>query len=231
MRFVLSVAIQIALFLLPWRLRRLGLLCLGYRIDRSARIRLSIIHARRVDIGPDAYVGYLNWIAHLDELIIGEGSAISHLNWITGAKPKAIAACYSAERWRVSALRIGTRSGILSRHHIDCSNAVEIGDYTTVGGWGTYIVTHGIEPETWSLSTEPVRIGSRVALGARCTLLKGAVVPDDCLVATHACVVKVHRERFVMLAGVPAEPVKRYSPDCAIWRLGQEGVVQPIAAE
>lgn len=58
----------------------------------------------------------------------------------------------------------------------------------------------------------PVVIGSNVFLGARVTVLPGAVIEDDVVVAAHAVVRGTLRSGFVY-GGVPAREIKALSPE------------------
>jgi acetyltransferase-like isoleucine patch superfamily enzyme len=206
MRLPASVAIQIALFLLPWRLRRLGLLFLGYRIHRSARVGFSIIHSKKVDLGPASCIGHLNWIADLDELTIGESGSIGQMNWITG--PGKLAPIFAHVKGRVSALRIGRHASILNRHHVDCTHTVEIGDWTIVSGWYTQIVTHGANPVNYRISCSPIRIGSNSVLGTGCIILKGTEIADCSCISAGSCLSGKYRESYTLIAGSPARVIR-----------------------
>lgn len=63
----------------------------------------------------------------------------------------------------------------------------------------------------------PVHIGRNVFIGARVTLLPGAVVDDDVVVAAHA-VVRGHLASGWVYGGVPARPLHRLKapPDAAL---------------
>lgn len=58
-------------------------------------------------------------------------------------------------------------------------------------------------------SPQPVTIGSHVWLGARATLLKGAHVPDGCVVGWGSIVTRRFEERDCVLVGSPARTVRR----------------------
>ena len=68
----------------PWPIRRWMLNAFfGYKIDRTAKIGLSWIRPRRLVVGKGSYIGHLNVVKGLDDLIIGEAVVIGRMNWIT----------------------------------------------------------------------------------------------------------------------------------------------------
>lgn len=56
--------------------------------------------------------------------------------------------------------------------------------------------------------SEPITIGNNVWLGANVTILKGAHIGDNCIVATGSVVIRGHYEANSILAGNPAKIVK-----------------------
>ncbi len=57
-------------------------------------------------------------------------------------------------------------------------------------------------------ATKPIIIGNHVWFGAGVTILKGAVVPNDSIVATSAVVTRKFKEKNIIIAGNPATIVK-----------------------
>ena len=69
---------------------------------------------------------------------------------------------------------------------------------------------HEFEYEGRTQPEDPrIRIGSNVWLGNQVTVLKGAVIPDGCVVATNSVVNKVFTEKNCLLAGNPAKVVRQ----------------------
>lgn len=54
-----------------------------------------------------------------------------------------------------------------------------------------------------------IRVGNHVWIGSRVTVLKGAVIPNGCVVAANTVVNKEFTEENCLLAGNPAKVVKR----------------------
>jgi acetyltransferase-like isoleucine patch superfamily enzyme len=61
---------------------------------------------------------------------------------------------------------------------------------------------------SWKFPTSSIVIGDNVWLGANTTILRGAHIGDDCIVATGAVVTAGHYPKGSILAGVPAKVLK-----------------------
>lgn len=79
--------------------------------------------------------------------------------------------------------------------------------------WGCQFLDddfHELDYEGRKKVADPkIQIGSRVWIGSRVSVLKGAVIPDGCVVASNSVVNKVFTEENCLLAGNPAKIVKR----------------------
>jgi acetyltransferase-like isoleucine patch superfamily enzyme len=63
-------------------------------------------------------------------------------------------------------------------------------------------------PQSGAMLKAPVRIGSRVWLGAKCSVVRGGMVGDDSVIGAHALVNKPIDARHLAV-GVPARQVRR----------------------
>lgn len=68
-----------------------------------------------------------------------------------------------------------------------------------------------VDSDTGLPINEPqdVLIGNRCWIGTRCTILKGTVLPDDCVVGANSLVNKAFTESGLLLVGSPARVLKR----------------------
>lgn len=129
---------------LPWPIRRRllnGLL--NWKVDRTASIGWSLVGARFVEMGPNSKISHFSVIRNIDELRLGEYSKIGTFNWVFGM-PKAFPGHFEGERDRLPALVIGRHSSITSRHIIDATNLIQLGEYSVVAGFRSQIISHGI---------------------------------------------------------------------------------------
>ncbi|OBF16546.1 hypothetical protein A5727_13485 [Mycobacterium sp. ACS4331] len=159
--------------------RLLGLF--GHRVSASARIgpvlALNIGHA---DIGPDATIAALNTFRSLRLLKMGQGATIGSLNMIS-AHP-----AYQALHPAVGSMVMGEGAIVTSRHNIDCSGVVEIGDMAAVAGQRTTILTHEIDIMRNVQSAGRVAVGERSVVLTNSVVLKGAILPPRSLLIAHS---------------------------------------------
>ncbi|MGB9187108.1 MAG: hypothetical protein WCB34_03830 [Methylovirgula sp.] len=220
----LRIVIQLAAMPLPWALRRCVLnKLLGFEITSSAWIGYSILNVKKLKMSEGSRIGHLTYAKGLTELRLESFAILGNLNWITGF-PNDDARAFSADVDRHPALLIGTHSAITSRHLIDCTNEVSIGAYTTVAGWRTQIVTHGIDLTLSRQTSKPVVIGSYCFVGTGSILLKGSRLPDRSVLSAGSVLLAQENEEYALYSGVPARKVRDLAPDSAYFTR-QEGIV------
>ena len=110
-------------------------------------------------------------------------------------------------------LIVGNNVGLGEKCHYGCAGGIEIGDNTIVG---IYVTMHS-ENHVFSDADKPIReqgvshkgikIGSNCWIGAKVTILDGAVVGDGCVIAAGAVVRGTFPENCV-IGGVPARILK-----------------------
>ena len=137
--------LRVLICFLPWKLRRIVLIrCFGYKIAKSAHIGLSFIYPKYLEMREGASIGHLNVAVHLEELILGENSSIGRQNWITGF-PMSNKRHFARNAKRRASLIVGKESAITKQHHLDCTDLISIGDYTTIAGYRSTFLTHAID--------------------------------------------------------------------------------------
>lgn len=57
-------------------------------------------------------------------------------------------------------------------------------------------------------TNRPIKVGNKVWFGVRCLILKGAVIPDGCVVAANSCITGAFEERDSIIGGYPAKILK-----------------------
>jgi acetyltransferase-like isoleucine patch superfamily enzyme len=210
---MISPLVQILLFILPWPLRRRILaLFFHYDLAPSSRIGFSIVAVRSLRMERNARIGNFTFIRGLRSLIVGEFAAIGNLNWITGRVEHSV--FFAENKTRDSSLTIKRHGAVTHRHLIDCTDSVTIGEFTTLAGWGSQLVTHGIDVATSRQRSAPIEIGSYCLIGTRCILLKGSKLPDYSVLGAGSVLVHAKSETHKIYSGVPAAPVRDLQPAC-----------------
>jgi acetyltransferase-like isoleucine patch superfamily enzyme len=213
MRPLTKALIQVFCFGLPWQVRRRILqMALGYKIDRSTRIGLSIILADAAVLEAKAVIGHFNYIGRLDRLVLREEALINRYNWITGASRLVESPYFKGKQSRKSDFIVGKGAAIENWHLIDCTDSVEIGEFTVLAGFKSKIITHGADIVRSKLVCSPVVIGSYSMLAAGVTIMKGVTIAPCCIVGVDSVVTKSIREPYTMAAGNPAKFIRKLPP-------------------
>lgn len=107
--------------------------------------------------------------------------------------------------------------------HLTAARLVEIGSRTSVlfgvmitdtdHRYDTIDQPPGLQP----LDIRPTIIGEDCFIGARASIQAGTRLGRHCIVGTNA-VVRGTFPDYCVLVGAPARVVKRYDPDCGLWR-------------
>ena len=212
MRYI-QILIQLLLFLLPWRIRRLLLQALfGWTIGPGAKIGFSVMLVEQVKLASNAQIGHLNIIKGLSSLDLGEASLIGNLNWIT-ANPASGARHFVEDTNRYPSLTVGKHAAITHRHLVDCTDRVEIGEFSTFGGWRSQILTHSIDVGMGRQSATPVSIGRFCFVGTGVVILKGSRLPDYSILGAGSVLTKPMTEPYTLYSGVPAASVSELDKD------------------
>ncbi len=202
--------------LLPSRIQRIaGRWLFGWQIDRSAHLGHSLILVDRFVMAPGCRIGSGNVIKGLVELRLDEGAAIHSFNWISG-QPLSSGHFVNSPRRR-PALVMGRHSGLTTRHLIDCSDTVRLGDFAVLGGQRTTVLTHSVNLLKNRSMTAAVEIGERAVVLGGCQILAGIRVAPRSIISAGSVVTTPLTQELMLYRGNPAEPVRPLSPDLGIF--------------
>lgn len=202
MRILLSVAIAP----MPQGFKRLVMVrLLGARIDRSATIGLSIVDSDVLDMGPGSRIGHFTVLRGLRRAHLGADAVVGNFNWITAAM---VSQSRGEDATGSGCFTLGRESAVTSRHYVDCAGGVTIGEYTTIAGVRSTILSHQIDLAAGVQSTKATRIGDYCFVSSNVCLTPGASIPDRSVVAMGAVVVGHLEQVGALYGGVPARVLR-----------------------
>ncbi|MEJ2887946.1 acyltransferase [Actinomycetospora aeridis] len=202
--------------LLPARARRvLYVRLLGHEIDPAATVGHSFVDVEHLRMGPSAVIGHLCVIRGAQDVELGTEALVGNLNFVNAVgRTKA----HFAHLDRHPALIMGDCSRISTMHFVDCSDRVELGEHSGIGGVWTMVLTHTYAFDTATQVSAPVTIGARSVVSTRCTLLPGAALAERSILAASSLLAKPVEEIEKLYAGTPAKPVRDLDADSPYFR-------------
>lgn len=209
--------LNIIIIFLPWAIRRRLLnIFYHYKIHPKAKIGLSYIYPKHLIMEEGAYIGHLNVAIHLELIYMGKDCTISQKNWITGF-PIADKSNFQDFPNRKPYLIMGKDSAITKQHLIDCTDTVTIGELTSIGGYGTQILSHSTSLQHNKQSCAPITIGHHCFIGTRSIILPGSILPNQAVLGAGAVLKKQFTESFSLYGGVPAKFIKKMDENYAFF--------------
>lgn len=194
--------------LLPGSGRRLLYrLLLGYTFDQGASLGRAFIRVGALHMGEDSRIGHFTIIRNVDRVSLGKNARIGTFNWIYGF-PAGPSKHFAEEADRASELILEEQSSLTSRHIVDCTNRVTIGAFSTVAGFYSQILTHGIDIRTGRQTSRPITIGRYCLIGSGSLILKGSVVPEGAVVAAGSTFRGTPEQQHCIYSGIPAVPTR-----------------------
>lgn len=194
--------------LLPWPLKRLCLIKIyKYSIAASAKIGLSWFFPSELTMKEGAKVGHFNVAIHLDNITLYENATIGRSNWITGFTTKSRSQHFQHQENRKAELIVGKSSAITKHHHIDCTNQIVIGAFSTVAGYRSQLMTHSIDLKENRQNSKPIMIGDYTFVGTNVIILGGSKLPSNSVLGAKSLLNKAFQEEWTLYGGVPAQPI------------------------
>ncbi|TRW85402.1 hypothetical protein FK535_08320 [Mycolicibacterium sp. 018/SC-01/001] len=207
--------LEMVVWLLPGSALKNRLLrCFGHDVAPSARIGpLLAVKVGRAVIGESATIAPLNVFRRIRRLEMGDGASIGSLNTIS-AHP-----AFQALHPDVGSLVMGDGAIITSRHNIDCSGHVALGDMSGIAGQRTTILSHEIDMMVDVQSAGWVTIGARSVVLTNCLILKGAVLPSHSLLIANSMLNRPRKpnQPSGVYGGSPAEFIRTICLEGGSW--------------
>lgn len=178
----------------------------GYRIAKDASVGIALIAVAQADLDAGARIGHFTIVRNLERLSLAPKARIGTFNWIFGMLPST--RYFTDEPDRLSALIMEEDASLTSRHIVDCTNTVTLGAFSTVAGFYSQLLTHGIDVATNRQTSAPICVGRHAMIGTRVILLKGARVPDRAVVGAGSVFRGAPDGSGGLWSGVPATRVR-----------------------
>ena len=209
---------RILVVLLPWFLRRHVLaIVYGYELHPTARIGLSWVFPRKLVMAQGVQIGHLNVVIHLERVEMGPHTCVDRSNWITGY-PSDRARHFAHRSDRDPSLVLGAHAAVTKHHHLDCTDRIEIGAFTTIAGYASQLLTHSIDLERNRQDAAPIVIGEYCFVGTNVVVLGGARLPAYSVLGAKALLNKVQTQERQLYAGVPARAIQEIPADAEYFR-------------
>ena len=171
--------VKLLTLLLPWPLRRQALIkWFGFEIHPTAHIGLSWIFPKRLVMKENCKIDHLTVAIHLDYIQMGANSLIGRGNWITGYPTHTDSKHFHHQTERKAELIIGESTSITKNHHLDCTNLINIGSFSTIAGYNSQFLTHSISILHNRQDSSPITIGDYTFIGTNVVILGGSVLPS-----------------------------------------------------
>lgn len=111
-------------------------------------------------------------------------------------------------------MKVGDNVGLGSDNFYGCAGGIEIGNDTIVGNFVSFHAENHIfsDPQKpirlQGVTHQGIRVGKNCWIGAKCTILDGAVIEDDCILAAGALAIAGIYSKNGIYGGVPAKLIK-----------------------
>jgi acetyltransferase-like isoleucine patch superfamily enzyme len=197
----------ISLFL-PWNLKRHFLkIFFSYELHPQAHIGLAWIFPRELSMAAGARIDHFTVAIHLDRIEMKENSSIGRSNWITGFSSNNNSLHFKHQVDRCSELLMGISSAITKNHHLDCTSLIEVGQYSTIAGYNSQLLTHSINVIDNRQDSKPIQIGEYTFVGTNVVILGGSTLPPYSVLGAKSLLNKTYTEEWKLYAGVPAKEI------------------------
>jgi acetyltransferase-like isoleucine patch superfamily enzyme len=176
----------------------------GWSIARTARIHPSVFwHVGVLRMAEGAYIGPLNFFRELTRVELGEQADVGQLNWFS-AQAQYVE---QADPEHAASLVVRRGATVTARHYLDCAGGVRLEEFAAIGGVRSTVLTHSANVHDWGQQAAPITVGRNSLVLSNCVMLGGSSVPDRCVVAAGATVVKPLLEEGKLYGGVPARVI------------------------
>lgn len=205
---LVNMLLKLISCLLPWPLRRWVLQrCFGFELHPTARIGLAWVFPAQLRMAAGAHIGHFTVVLRLDAMHMGENAFIGRNNWITGFPTGSNSPHFQHQPNRRAELLLGKAVAITKNHHLDCTNQLIIGDFSTIAGYQSQFLTHSIDVIAGRQDSAPIYIGDYTFVGTNVVVLGGAILPAHSVLGAKSLLNKAYTVEWMLYGGVPAKPL------------------------
>ena len=218
----------------PSKIKNYILQLFGWKIANNSYVGFSYISTRKVNLYENTRIGHFNFI-NAPYLKMKPKAYIQNLNRITGPiyillnASAAIGNMNTTKRakhpisWGKSVLKIGHGSKITSKHTLDCTRPIYIGNNSILAGQGSQVWTHGYIHNSTGKDRfridGSVKVGDNVYIGSATVINPGICISNAITIGSHATISKSLEEAGLYvnqsLRHIPLdydEAYKKYTP-------------------
>lgn len=221
----MTLLLKLIATVLPWPLRRWALQkWFGFELHPTAYIGWAWVFPAKLQMAAGAYIDHFTVAINLDSMTMGEKATIGRSNWITGFPLGNATPHFQHQPERQAALVVGKGAAITKNHHLDCTNLLTIGAFSTVAGYHSQFLTHSINLVEGRQDSAPIHIGAYSFVGTSVVVLGGASLPAYSVLGAKSLLNKAYSTEWKLYGGVPAKPLSDI-PHTAKYFTRQEGFV------
>ncbi|GAA4976437.1 acyltransferase [Algibacter aquimarinus] len=217
--------LKILTTIMPWPIRRFLLQkFFGFEIHSTARIGLSWVFPKKLIMEAQTRIDHFTVAVNLDLIHLDTNATIGRKNWITGFPTQTDSLHFQHQLDRKAELLLGESSAITKNHHIDCTNSIKIGKFSTIAGYNSQFLTHSINVLKNIQDSAPIHIGDYTFVGTNSIILNGACLPSFSVLGAKSLLNKKFETQWTLYGGVPAKALSDI-PKTAKYFLRDEGFV------
>ena len=206
--------LKVLTYFLPWFLRRRTLeYFFKYEIHPEARIGFAWVFPKKLKMDAGARIDHFTIAIHLDLIEMHKDATIGRGNWITGFPTNRNSKHFQHQQDRKATLILGESSSVTKNHHLDCTNIIKIGRFSTIAGYNSQFLTHSIDVSENLQHSEPIVIGEYTFVGTNVVVLGGAILPSHAVLGAKSLLNKAYFDEWTLYGGVPAKAVKKIPLD------------------
>jgi len=173
------------LLIFPTWLVRWAVHAFGHSLERGAKVGFSWVCVERLELASTGKIGHFNRCAGAIRIALQDSGHIGHFNTIVRARFIG---------GGPTSLTLGRVAKITSRHRLDLTCSISIGDFSTVAGTASQLWTHGYVHAMEGVSRYridgPIVIEANVYVGTMSFISMGVRIARGVIVGGGSSVAK-----------------------------------------